>query len=381
MKHGERAMMIRFENVRKKYGDSVILDDLSFEIEPGEFVVLIGPSGCGKTTTLKSINRLIKPDSGKIYVNGQDIKMVNPVKLRRNIGYVIQQIGLFPNMTIEQNIGVVPRRLKMDKNKIKEITCELMDLVEMSYMEYAHKYPYELSGGQQQRIGVLRALAASPSIVLMDEPFGALDPMTRATLQQEISKIHQKLNKTFVFVTHDMNEALELADKIIFMENGQIVQVATPEEMLSNPKTEKVREFMRKSSLASDPSTLTAADFMRNEIISVKRQKSIRECTDLMARHRIDTLIIKNDDDTYGGIVTIKDIRTFGTKSGTIGEIRANENITTEVSDSAKDAFDKLYQSDDTYLVVLNANMTVAGIISRTSMATAMADTLWGDMP
>jgi len=159
--------MIRFENVRKKYGDTVILDNLNFNIEPSEFVVLIGPSGCGKTTTLKSINRLIEPDQGKIYVNGEDISETNPVKLRRKIGYVIQQIGLFPNMTIAQNIGVVPKRLKYPKSKIKGITQELMEMVGMSYEEYAHKYPSELSGGQQQRIGVLRALAASPPIVLM----------------------------------------------------------------------------------------------------------------------------------------------------------------------------------------------------------------------
>ncbi len=372
--------MIRFENVKKKFGDTIILNNISFNIEPGEFVVLIGPSGCGKTTTLKSINRLITPEEGKIFVNGQDISKVNPVKLRRKIGYVIQQIGLFPNMTIEQNIGLVPKRLKYEKSEIKKITKDLMDMVGMSYDEYAHKYPTELSGGQQQRIGVLRALAASPPIVLMDEPFGALDPMTRATLQEEIVKLQKKLKKTIVFVTHDMNEALDLADKIIFMERGEIVQMASPDEMLANPANDLIRDFMRKSSATSDPLNLTAADFMRTNAISVYKKRSIRECTDLMARQHIDSLLIKNEDDTYAGIISIKDIKKHGKSSGSIGEITPYENITSDITENAKDSFDKLYNSGDSYVVVLNNDKTIAGIISKTSMATAMADTLWGDM-
>jgi len=372
--------MIRFENVRKKYGDTVILDNLSFSIEPGEFVVLIGPSGCGKTTTLKSINRLITPDKGKIFVDGQDISEVNPVKLRRKIGYVIQQIGLFPNMTIEQNIGVVPKRLKYPKSKIKEITQELMEMVGMSYEEYAHKYPSELSGGQQQRIGVLRALAASPPIVLMDEPFGALDPMTRSILQDEIVKLHKKLKKTIVFVTHDMNEALDLADKIIFMEKGEIVQMATPDEMLAHPASALIRDFMRKSSSSADSSDLTAADFMKTKFFSVYKKRSIRECTDLMARQHIDSLLIKNDDDTFAGIVTIRDIKKHGKSSGSIGDITPYDNTTSSISENAKESFDKLYNTGDNYVVVLEDDNTIAGIISKTSMATAMADTLWGDM-
>lgn len=372
--------MIRFENVSKKYGDTVVLDNLSFSIEPGEFIVLIGPSGCGKTTTLKSINRLITPDQGKIFVDGQDISEVNPVKLRRKIGYVIQQIGLFPNMTVEQNIGVVPKRLKYPKSKIKEITHELMAMVNMSYDEYAHKYPSELSGGQQQRIGVLRALAASPPIVLMDEPFGALDPMTRSILQDEIVKLHKKLKKTIVFVTHDMNEALDLADKIIFMEKGKIVQMATPDEMLAHPGSDLIQDFMRKSSASADPSNLTAGDFMRSNVISVYKNRSIRECTDLMARQHIDSLVIKNDDDTYAGVVTIGKIKEHGKSSGVIGDITPYKYITSNISESAKESFDKLYNSTDNYVVVLENDNTIAGMISKTSMATAMADTLWGDM-
>ena len=238
--------MIKFENVYKSYGENVVLDDLSFDIRQGEFVVLIGPSGCGKTTTLKTINRLIEPDKGRITVNGNDITKVNPVELRRRIGYVIQQIGLFPNMTVEQNISVVPKLLNYPKEKCKEIVHELLELVDMPYSENAHKYPSELSGGQQQRIGVLRALAASPPIVLMDEPFGALDPITRDTLQDEVKRIQKKLKKTIVFVTHDMAEALKMADKIVFMKSGKILQIASPEEMLRYPADPLISEFMGK---------------------------------------------------------------------------------------------------------------------------------------
>ena len=227
--------MLRFEHVSLSYGSQKIIDDISFEIQEGQMAVLIGSSGCGKTTTLKMINRLIEPTSGKIYINGKDIAAQDRVELRRHIGYVIQQIGLFPNMTVAQNICVVPNLLKYSKEACDKIVHELLELVNLPYEQYAHKYPSEMSGGQQQRIGILRALAASPPIVLMDEPFSALDPMTRRTLQQEVRSLQQKLNKTFVFVTHDMEEALDLADVIIFMDHGRIVQTAPPEEMLAHP--------------------------------------------------------------------------------------------------------------------------------------------------
>lgn len=372
--------MIRFENVRKQYGKTVILKDISFNIKPGEFTVLIGPSGCGKTTTLKSINRLITPESGKIYVDGKDISKTNPVKLRRGIGYVIQQIGLFPNMTIEQNIGVVPKRLDYSKEEITKITKDLMEMVGMAYDDYAHKYPSELSGGQQQRIGVLRALAASPPIVLMDEPFGALDPMTRTVLQKEIVNLQKKLKKTIVFVTHDMDEALDLADKIIFMDKGNIVQIASPEEMLNNPANDLIKNFMRNTSLADKTVDLTAKDFTKSDVITTYKDKSLRGAASIMARNKIHSLIVKNDDDTYAGVVTIKAIKKHGNPNGKIGDIEPYDNITANIQEDAKESFDNFYNSPDDFTVVLNDDKTVAGIITKSSMAIAMVDTLWGDM-
>lgn len=373
--------MIHFNHVVKKYGHTTILDDLSLDIEEGEFAVLIGPSGCGKTTTLKSINRLIQPDSGSIHVNGKDISTVDPVNLRRQIGYVIQQIGLFPNMTVAQNIAVVPKRLGTPKKDIDNRVRELLAMVDMSYEDYAHKYPSELSGGQQQRIGVLRALAAAPPIVLMDEPFGALDPMTRSSLQEEIIRLHRKLHTTFVFVTHDMDEALKLADKIIFMENGRIVQMDSPENMLENPANDTIRSFMGKRTSSPDGPELTAADVMKKSPVSVYRNRGIKECTDLMARRGIDSLIVKNDDDTYAGVISIATIRSLGRKTGTIADIPFDGNETATVIESAQTTFDKLVASHNNYVVVLTEDNQVAGIVTRTSMAKAMADVLWGDTP
>lgn len=370
--------MIHFKSVKKSIGKSVILKDLSFIIKEGEFAVLIGPSGCGKTTTLKMMNRLIEPDAGEIYIDGQETSTVNRVKLRRSIGYVIQQIGLFPNMTVAQNICVVPKLLRYDKDKCNEITQELLELVNMPYDEYAHKYPSELSGGQQQRVGVLRALAASPPIVLMDEPFGALDPMTRNVLQDEIARLQKKLNKTIVFVTHDMDEALKLADKIIFMDAGEVVQIASPEEMLANPANDLIRSFMGTRVSSREP-MLKAADFMRTNVLTVSKNRGLRECTNLMASQDYDSLLVINEDTTYAGTVSIDQITGSGKSVSTIASLTSNHNCVSYVDDGAQECFEKLVASGDRYMVVLNPDDTIAGIITKTSMAKAMADVLWGE--
>jgi len=370
--------MIYFKNVKKSIGKSVILKDLSFNIKKGEFAVLIGPSGCGKTTTLKMMNRLIEPDAGEIYINGRETSTVNRVKLRRSIGYVIQQIGLFPNMTVAQNICVVPKLLRYDKDKCNDIAHEFLELVNMPYDEYAHKYPSELSGGQQQRVGVLRALAASPPIVLMDEPFGALDPMTRNVLQDEISRLQKKLNKTIVFVTHDMDEALKLADKIIFMDAGEVVQIASPEEMLANPANDLIRSFMG-TRLVTNESLLKAADFMRTNVVTVYKNRGLRECTNLMASQDYDSLLVKNEDNTYAGTVSIDQITGSGKSVAAIGSLTTKQNCVSYIGDDAQECFEKLVASGDRYMVVLNPDNTIAGIITKTSMAMAMADVLWGE--
>lgn len=366
--------MIEFEHVCKSYGKTPILKDLTFTIPDGEFVILIGPSGCGKTTTLKTINRLIEPDSGVIRIDGRDIRETDKVELRRHIGYVIQQIGLFPNMTVAQNICVVPKLLKYDKARCDEIVQELLSMVHME--QYADKYPTELSGGQQQRIGVLRALAASPPIVLMDEPFGALDPMTRDALQDEVKSLQQKLNKTIVFVTHDMSEALKLADTIIFMEGGSIVQMASPEEMLEHPASDMVRSFLGKH---VDAAPTKVEQFMRTNVYCVKRTRGVLECTEKMARNSVDSLIVTDEEGRYVGTVSIGDIHHWGRDLKTIESLVRQTARTARVGDEAKESFDYLLDSGASYVVVLNADDTVAGIVTKTSVARSVAENLWGD--
>ena len=370
--------MLRFDHVSLSYGSQKILNDLCFEIEEGQFAVLIGPSGCGKTTTLKMINRLIQPDTGKIYLNEEDITSKDKVELRRHLGYVIQQIGLFPNMTVAQNICVVPKLLKYSKEQCDQIVRDMLAMVEMPYEQYANKYPSEMSGGQQQRIGILRALAASPPIVLMDEPFSALDPMTRRSLQQEVKGLQQKLHKTFIFVTHDMAEALDLADVIIFMDHGNIVQMAPPEEMLAHPASGQIQDFLGNFIDTHAQKELTAADFMRSGVSTVSARRGVNECVSKMQRRNVDTLIVVDDQDRYQGTVSIADIRLTGHVVKTIEPLIRCNTPTVHTGDSAKDCFDLLISSGAPYLIVLNEEEKVDGIITKTSMTSAMAEQLWG---
>ena len=231
--------MIRLEKVTKIYpgSEAAVVDELDLDIGKGEICVLVGASGCGKTTTMRMINRLIEVTSGKIFVDGKDISTVDPIELRLNIGYVIQEIGLFPHYSIEKNIATVPKEKKWDKQRISERVREMLEIMELDHGEYAKKKPSALSGGQRQRVGVARALAADPPIMLMDEPFGALDPITRTKLQNEFLSIQSRLRKTIVFVTHDMDEAVKMGDKIAVMEKGKVAQFGSPHEILTKPAT------------------------------------------------------------------------------------------------------------------------------------------------
>ena len=237
---------IRFEHVSKQFARNgkYAVQDYSLEIEAGKFVVLLGPSGCGKTTTLKMVNRLYEPTSGAIYLDETDIYQLNVTALRRQIGYVIQQIGLFPHMTVAHNIAVVPELLGWSRSKINSRVDELLALVDLPPAEYRNRYPSQLSGGQQQRVGVARALAGDPKVILMDEPFGAIDAITRAGLQTELLNLQRQLKKTVLFVTHDVDEALCLADKIVVMRTGRIVQYDTPFNILTQPANDFVYELV-----------------------------------------------------------------------------------------------------------------------------------------
>lgn len=236
--------MISFQQVEKRIGDASIIKGLNLDIHAGELFVLIGPSGCGKTTTMKMINRLIEPTAGRIEINGADISKTDPVELRRRIGYVIQQIALFPHMTIGENVALVPKLKKMERSQYEKKVDELLDMVGLDPKIFKNRYPAELSGGQQQRVGVIRAMAADPPIILMDEPFSALDPISREQLQDEFVRLQKAINKTIVFVTHDMDEAIKIADRICLMNDGTVVQLDTPDVLLQNPANEFVVNFI-----------------------------------------------------------------------------------------------------------------------------------------
>lgn len=242
---------VEFKHINKQFKNSAYpaLDDVSVSIEEGEFVTILGSSGCGKTTMIKMINRLYEPDSGDIILFGKKIREENPVELRRKIGYVIQQVGLFPHMTVAENIATIPKILKWDKQRIKEETDRMLTLVQLDPDEFRSRYPAQLSGGQQQRVGLARALIANPRIMLLDEPFGAIDAINREILQNELKSIHEKSKCTYLFVTHDIREALKLGTKVIIMNEGKILQYATPDEIVENPADDFVANLLKTADL------------------------------------------------------------------------------------------------------------------------------------
>ena len=371
--------MIEFQHISKSYHGKPIINDLSFTINDGEFIVLIGPSGCGKTTTLKMINRLITMDSGKILINNEDITKKDLTDLRTHIGYVIQQIGLFPNMTVAQNISVVPKLLKWEKEDMDKRVRELLEMVDLPYEEYAHKYPNEMSGGQQQRVGVLRALAARPPVLLMDEPFGALDPITRDTLQEELKDLQQKLNITTVFVTHDMEEAIKLADQIVFMDKGDIVQMDSPEEMLRNPKADIIRQFMGKHTKQNNTIELTCGEIMKTNVLKVDSKRKVLESLELMRSKGTDSVVVVDKTNTYMGVVNIDDLQKRGVPGQTIENIIRNDVITLSIEAHAKEAMDAIQNQRADFVVVLNDKQKVVGIITKGSIARSLSTTLWGE--
>jgi osmoprotectant transport system ATP-binding protein len=267
-------MGVTFKNVTKVYpgGGRPAVQDLSLEVLSGELMVLIGPSGCGKTTTLRMINRLEEPTGGTISIDGRDIESYDPIQLRRGIGYAIQQTGLLPHMTVEQNIELVPKLLKWDEKRRHDRTRELLEMVGMDYGTFAHRYPRQLSGGQQQRVGVLRALATDPPVILMDEPFGALDPLSREVLQTELKRLQAKLHKTIVFVTHDIDEAMRLGDRIAILRDGQLLQVGTPDELIRTPQDDFIAKFIGRFLVLSKAPVDSVQQFMQTAAVRIQRE-------------------------------------------------------------------------------------------------------------
>ncbi|MBM7552616.1 ABC transporter ATP-binding protein [Thalassobacillus pellis] len=289
--------MIEFNNVTKTYSDgTTAVKNMSFKVNEGELLTLVGPSGCGKTTTMKMINRLIQPTSGSIFIHNQDIREYNIHELRWNIGYVLQQIALFPHMTVEENISIVPEMKKWKKKDVSKRIDELMDMVGLDPATHRKRKPDELSGGQQQRVGVIRALAADPDFILMDEPFSALDPISREKLQQDIRDLQQEIQKTIVFVTHDMDEALALGDRVCLMKAGEIIQLDTPQNMILSPKNDFVKDFIGNRKSPWQTAVDVMVDQTANQVIS-------KTSFDNGEYEKQGTYIIKGIDGTYFGAV------------------------------------------------------------------------------
>lgn len=372
--------MLKFEHVSKIYkGKKRAVNDLNFEIKRGEFICFIGPSGCGKTTTMKMINRLIEPSEGKIFVDGENILETDPVKLRRKIGYVIQQIGLFPHMTIEQNISLVPKLLKWPVEKRRERAKELLNLVDMT-PDYLDRYPHELSGGQQQRIGVLRALAADQPLILMDEPFGALDPITRDSLQSEFKKLQRKLGKTIVFVTHDMDEALKLADRIVIMKEGSVVQFDTPDEILRNPANEFVEEFIGRDRLAqARPNLQTVEQIMNSEPVTVTENVILSEAIKLMKQKRVDSLLVVDQENHLLGYVDFEIIDKQKTSYFKVSEVVEKDLFTLEKGTLVRDTLQTILKRGLKFVPVIDDENRLLGIVTRSNLVDVVYDSIWGD--
>ncbi|MFK3961359.1 ABC transporter ATP-binding protein [Guptibacillus hwajinpoensis] len=364
--------MITFEHISKKFADGTeALKDINLHIEKGELLTLIGPSGCGKTTTMKMINRLIEPSGGQIYIDGKPISDQDPVELRRSIGYVIQQIGLLPHMTIAENIALIPKLKKWDKDKIDKRVDEMLNLVGLEPSIFRSRYPLELSGGQQQRVGVIRALAAEPPIILMDEPFSALDPISREQLQDELVKLQKEIQKTIVFVTHDMDEAMKIADRIAIMKDGEILQLDTPDRLLRHPKNEFVRNFIGDERMAKGQAP-TAVDLMIRKVATVKENRGLAEAFRLMKSERVDSLVVTGPEQEYIGVVTLEQVQNHygddGKRIVDVIEVIESINEGTLYPEIAK----RFAENQPISIPVVEDNK-LTGLVTRSSMMRGLA--------
>lgn len=365
--------MIEFKGINKIFKNNIILYDINLKLEEGNIIVFVGPSGCGKTTTVKMINRLIKPTSGQVLINGEDISNKNVIELRRNIGYVIQQTGLFPHMTIKENIGIVAKMQKMNSQEIESKTRELMEMVGLDYEKFANRYPTELSGGQQQRVGIARALITNPDIILMDEPFSALDPITRSQLQDELLNIQTQFKKTIIFVTHDMDEAIKIADKICIMGKGRIIQYDDPETILKNPANEFVSDFVGKNRIWSSPEYIKVKDIMIENPITCSQEISLLKCIKKMRYERVDTLLVVDRKRKFNGIITGKMIQKEKDHYKSVKEIMEQPRAVTYPDKSIVDILKDVNEKNLSSLPVIDSNGILKGLITKTSLVTTLS--------
>lgn len=365
--------MIEFRHVSKDFNGHVVLSDISMEVPSGELTVLIGPSGCGKTTTLKMINRLLSPSSGEIRIDGQNIESLDKVQLRRRIGYVIQQGGLFPHMTVRENIEIIERLSKGDPKAIARKTNQLMEMVDLNPGEFLDRYPTELSGGQQQRIGVIRALANDPEVVLFDEPFSALDPVTRSSLQDELVSMHEKMGKTMVFVTHDMDEAIKIADRICIMRGGHILQFDTPEQILKHPADDFIASFVGTQRIWDSPEFIRVSDFMIRDTITCRGELNRNLCIKRMRDHHIDSLLVVDENRHLLGIITRRALFRSESPAALAREIMEPVRYTARDDDNIVNILRMIQETDVNAVPVLNAQDQLVGLLTNSSLVSTLS--------
>ncbi|QNM06032.1 ABC transporter ATP-binding protein [Qiania dongpingensis] len=365
--------MIEFQNVSKTFQGNTVIDNISFTIDDGEFVVLLGESGCGKTTTLRMINKLILPSSGTIKINGSNIAQLETIPLRRRMGYVIQQTGLFPHMTIRENIEIIARLNSKDTAKIEKDAKDLMDMVNLDPDVYLDVYPSEMSGGQQQRAGVVRAFMSDPEIILMDEPFSALDPLTRTQLQNSLMEMQGALKRTIVFVTHDMDEAVRLADRICIMEGGKITQFDNPEMIMKHPANDFVREFVGPNRIWMSPELIKTQDIMIREPVCCLPWMPIFKCIELMSQKKVDTLMVTDPKKHLLGVLFAESlIGTHDTKRP--AQDLMEKSFTSASPDSSiVDLLNLFNERKLSTLPVINEQGIIEGLITRSTLVTTLS--------
>ncbi|UQS82844.1 betaine/proline/choline family ABC transporter ATP-binding protein [Bombilactobacillus folatiphilus] len=372
--------MVEFKNVTKIYkGKTPAVSNANIKIEKGEFCCFIGTSGSGKTTLMRMINRMNSITSGQVLINGEDVNSFNAVDLRRKIGYVIQNNGLMPHMTIKDNIILVPKLLKWPKEKLEQRAKELIQLAELPE-SYLDRYPSELSGGQQQRIGVVRALAADQDLILMDEPFGALDPITRENLQDLVQKLQQDTGKTFVFVTHDMDEALKLATHIVIMHDGQVVQNDTPTNILQKPANEFVENLIGEERLAeAKHDTVQVQEVMLKTPVKINLGASLKEALVLMKERHVDTLLVTDDTDHLKGMISVDRLEQKYHKASGVSDILEKQLYTVKPDAYLRDTVDRILKRGVSYVPVVDDNHILVGIVTRSALVNLVYNTIWGD--
>ena len=373
--------MLSIKNLSKVYGGGKkAVDNISLEVESGEFIAFIGTSGSGKTTALRMINRMIEATEGQITINGKDVRKMNPVELRRKIGYVIQQIGLMPHMTIRENIVLVPKLLKWSQEKKEKKAKELIKLVDVPE-EFLDRYPSQLSGGQQQRIGVVRALAAEQDVILMDEPFGALDPITRDTLQDLVKELQQKLGKTFIFVTHDMDEAIKLADKICIMSEGQVIQYDTPDNILRHPANDFVRDFIGQNRLIQDrPNMRTVKDAMIKPV-TVHADSTLNEAVEIMRARRVDTIFVVGNNSRLLGYLDIEDINQGLRTNKDLIDMMQRDIYRVRIDSKLQDSVRTILKRNVRNVPVVDSDgKTLIGLVTRANLVDIVYDSIWGEL-